>query len=105
MARYIDADELKKELKWEVMFDYDADYQYVTKYDIDNTPTADVAEVKHGRWIEKPYEFDFGGVKTYSSVTDTVCSVCGESAIEYMETPWCPWCGAKMDEVCENESR
>ena len=93
MSRYIDADELEKELKWEVMFDYDADYQYVTKYDIDNTPTADVAEVKRGRWIDP------------EDITCYKCSVCGKYAIqEYgLNAPifwhYCPNCGAKMDEV------
>ena len=84
MSRYIDADELKKELKWEVMFDYDADYRYVTEYDIDNTPTADVAEIKQGRWVS------IGNTKL------AACK-CGFFTDRYSTYNFCPNCGAKMD--------
>ena len=54
------------------------------------TPTADVAPVVHGRWIEKEkYTF---GIMYY-------CSLC-ENRILDTGHPWhyCPNCGAKMDE-------
>ena len=54
------------------------------------TPTADVAPVVHGRWIEKEkYTF---GIMYY-------CSLC-ENRILDNGNPWhyCPNCGAKMDE-------
>lgn len=44
-------------------------------------------EVKHGRWINGK------------------CSVCGEHALcwlmssGYCSSPYCPWCGARMNEV------
>lgn len=50
-------------------------------------PTID--PVKHGRWVEHAWEWH-------------KCSVCGETApsddmvYEYL-TPYCPYCGAKMD--------
>lgn len=55
------------------------------EYLLENTTTADVAPVRHGRW-----DCDMGGVW---------CSVCGE----YSEGEWdyCPYCGAKMDEEAE----
>ena len=104
MSRYIDADRMKNGI-----MQYADVYGHiscgVTSFNILveqlTKDTADVQEVKHGRWIEKPFEFRCWGITTYSSVTDTVCSVCGESAIEYAESPYCPWCGAKMDEVEE----
>ncbi len=62
---------------------------------INNQPTADVAEVKHGRW-------DASG--RYKFVDETLairCSECGCSlhSEEYQKYHWnyCPNCGAKMD--------
>lgn len=48
-----------------------------------DTPTADVAEVKHGEWISN----EFGGVY--------ICSECGRKETTNTE-PYCH-CGAKMD--------
>lgn len=52
---------------------------------IKNQPTADVQEVKHGKWIE-----DDNGVQT--------CSECGEEH-EWQDyrASYCEDCGAKMD--------
>lgn len=50
---------------------------------IKNLPAADVQEVKHGQWI------DDGCL--------TCCSVCGQHSIMDFETPYCQWCGVKMD--------
>lgn len=55
---------------------------------------ADVVEVKHGYWIDKPT----GRYLHYGSW----CSVCGnKSGIGGIESnrhkPYCPNCGAKMD--------
>lgn len=114
MSRYIDAEYLMKRYKatCDIVCQYTKKQRYTMCIScgigsaievLEDFPTADVAEVRHGRWIEKPFEFRCGGITTYSSVTDTVCSVCGESAIEYAESPYCPWCGAKMDEENEDE--
>ena len=68
---------------------------------IDNAPTADVAKVRHGRWICK-YDPKYG-------VTYITCSRCidirsiegcyegtnGESRFD--QENYCPHCGAKMD--------
>ena len=53
------------------------------------TPTADVAPVVHGRWIEKE-KYTFGIMYD--------CSLC-ENRILDNGHPWnyCPNCGAKMD--------
>lgn len=50
-----------------------------------SVPPADVAEVKHGKWIK-----DEGGF--------VICSNCGEEHCwgEY-KAPYCNQCGAKMD--------
>ena len=58
-------------------------------------PTADVAPVVHGRWIEKE-KYSFGIMYD--------CSLC-ENRILDTGHPWhyCPNCGAKMDEPVEED--
>jgi hypothetical protein len=52
-------------------------------------PTADVVEVKHGRWIERPY--------LMLSATK-FCSLCdSDYKMPYKNYNYCPNCGAKMD--------
>ena len=66
-------------------------------------PAADVAPVRHGRWIkspECPEQYD-------------ICSVCGKNdkhrcrgdadhpALESIP-PFCKWCGAKLDKEDQN---
>lgn len=51
-----------------------------------NAPTADVAEVKYGEWVHREYV--------------SHCSECGfETRLENI-TPYCPNCGARMED-CE----
>lgn len=55
---------------------------------IENTPTADVAEVKHGVW-----NLYFDGKELMCSVCKaTFWDECGNGGTNY-----CPNCGAKMD--------
>jgi hypothetical protein len=51
-------------------------------------PTADVVEVKHGKWI-----WTENGEADYEQFW--VCSVCKEKS--YIKTKFCSDCGAKMD--------
>lgn len=53
-------------------------------------PIADIEEVKHGHWIFRPASNRMVDDDCY------VCSSCGQSS--YDETPYCPECGAKLDE-------
>ncbi len=64
----------------------------------DAVPAADVQEVRHGHW--EPIS---RGEVGYSA-GDFRCTVCGKPNKCYSMTPYCPNCGAKMDEVnkCEN---
>ena len=63
---------------------------------INDFPAADVAEVKHGKWIEEEDGYDH---VFYS------CSVCGAGICTIDETPieygwkYCPECGSKMEEL------
>lgn len=60
--------------------------QVVDVGDIIDAPTID--PVKHGKWIKQ------------NPMVDTEeCSECGYNILgEEFETPFCPWCGSKMDE-------
>ena len=94
MARYIDVDLLKEEIK---------DARCIMKplymitdevYDvIESQPTADVEEVKHGEWFLLD---DCANEGVY-------CSVCHKKvykkdyANQKLKSPRCPNCGAKMD--------
>jgi hypothetical protein len=55
---------------------------------IEKSPAADVVEVRHGEWIEKPYLLG----------TTRYCSRCGENyGMPHGIYNYCPHCGAKMD--------
>ena len=97
--KFINADDLVAELRDDLaqdcnryMYWYqkeERDSKYIFAIDrIEEAPTADVAEVVHGRWTEAE---DGDGA---------VCSVCGEDFCNiYLEVErflYCPNCGAKM---------
>lgn len=87
MARYIDANLLKAEFTGNFTKAYAVS---LIKSIIDQQPTADVQEVKHGHWTFR-YEGTYKRSKCY-------CSVCGKSngiAGRNQMRPYCPWCGAK----------
>ena len=56
---------------------------------VEEMPTADVAPVVHGRWIEQE-KYTFGVMYD--------CSICGDRILDNGH-PWnyCPNCGARMD--------
>lgn len=91
MARYIDADELTEEIKSlkislggkDILSDRVK--ESILRI-IDEQPTADVVEVKHGEWERKIKNGRPRGLK---------CSLCGRN-IHFHEN-YCPECGAKMD--------
>ena len=60
---------------------------------IGKTQAADVAPVRHGRWIEKD-KYTFG--------TFYDCSICDNRILDNGHSwNYCPNCGARMDEVIE----
>ena len=76
----------------------DAHYQSWYAEKINEIPAAEVAPVRHGRWIMK---------KTSAGASYTVCSYCNAS-VKYNDeygtvimnlngANYCPNCGAKMD--------
>ena len=68
-------------------------------------PAADVVEVLHGRWrFGKDLPDSFGSMS--KNKYHLYCSECRNQAFNNstdndcdfdMDTPFCPWCGAKMD--------
>ena len=63
------------------------------------TPTADVAEVRHGSWIYEP--------PTATLHASWRCSACElhfwQHILETNRFAYCPYCGAKMDGKGEGE--
>lgn len=70
-----------------------------------NIPAADVVEVRHGRWtFGKDLPDSFGSMN--KNKYHLYCSECRHQAFNKSadndcdfdeDTPFCPWCGAKMD--------
>ncbi len=111
MARYIDVDKLLKDVKnatpmnWtnsEAEIQAQLDWKCFTAL-TKGQPTADVAEVKHGRWIrnecniEKMKEFHKKGIALSMSEKSIfyTCSCCGSWGT--LTQKHCSECGAKMD--------
>ena len=68
-------------------------YPYGVEFLLANIPTADVAEVRHGRWVV------YGG--------GVFCSNCGvalkKGKIEPIGFHFCPNCGTRMDKEADHE--
>ena len=108
MARYIDADALIREFsggeELKSISESIADERFIMA--INNVPTADVAEVKHGEWEVCSDEYEI-------CASEFVCSVCKESfcsselsdAEFILMMKYCPNCGAKMFKLTESECK
>jgi hypothetical protein len=57
--------------------------------DLDEEPTADIQEIKHGKWVPHNVIIRSMNAKNYD------CSECGEATSRC--TPYCPYCGSRMD--------
>lgn len=70
---------------------------------ISQTPAADVAEVRHGRWIGIEYDGYADGFPVYDLWE---CSECGEEVKGEdvpVSHPWCHSCGARMDKEADHD--
>ena len=97
MSRYIDADKIP----FVVGQTPPSELDYVRRYVIDNMPTADVVEVKHGRWVDgKRMSFD-GTFHWFRQCSE--CLYEREDDTPEKDTNYCPNCGSLMDLGEENE--
>ena len=85
--------------------DYYLLMQKIARHCVDGKPAADVAPVRHGRWIEDERTYPGPGLK------NNLCSVCGEIAGSWKEGlepgrkwAYCPNCGARMGKEDEHEA-
>ena len=89
MAEYIDREALL------VAFSL-ADYPWTDFEDawemVRNAPSADVAEVKHGKWDFPIFTDNEDGLDPRVK-----CSVCGGVEAAFARWKYCPNCGARMD--------
>ena len=99
MADYIDREKAEKIIQSITIVDVtSAAYAEAVLFIIRNIPSADVAPVVHGRWIDPHWR---------NSNSCANCSVCGGEAYhhDFMGVQkyykFCPKCGAKMDEEKE----
>lgn len=95
MARYIDADKIDYTVTVVGRDEYAGCRAVAFESDIDDMPTADVAEVRHGRWEEHDRYICNSDDKPVAKIgTIYICSECGRQ--EYQMESYCH-CGAKMD--------
>ena len=70
----------------------------LAEFDADDIPAADVVHGVHGKWETDKEDIEWG-----NSMKKKYCSVCGKrpwydrTDREFVLTPFCPNCGAKMD--------
>ena len=81
------------------------DRYFNVKFEIENFPNADVAPVRHGRWIPLTECANEG---VYCSICKKKVwksdyAQCSKKSRNKLESNYCPNCGAKMDEK-ENDN-
>ena len=96
MPKYIDADRFKQFLEGEEdgvwCEEICDDCIFELEYRIDHFPSADVAPVMHGKWIETDEIPNIESDRIYR------CSVCGyaDEHSPSADVPFCWHCGARM---------
>lgn len=102
MSRYIDADELLRELKRQYMFLFGTEeIPNGIGMLIENFPTADVRENVHGEWIVKDESYwrshNSGDIQVNKA--GLYCSECDKRLAKTQKyRNYCPNCGAMMSE-------
>lgn len=101
MKEYIERAALKRELAPYEENDFSQQINVILAI-VDAQPTADVAEVRHGRWIGIEYDGYADGFPVYDLWE---CSECGEEVRgdDVPSThPWCHSCGARMGKEADH---
>ena len=104
MSRYIDADELKKEVEYSMernphesgnlRSNHRVEHKHFMRL-ICSQPTADVEPVRHAHWIGTEYD---GFADGNPVCNKWECSDCGNEISTENPPTYCCDCGAKMDE-------
>ena len=100
MAEYIEREALYEKAYWhgehpDVGNPFPDGVDAIDIEDVDAIPAADVAPVRHGRWIEYQ-KYTFGVMYD--------CSICDDRILDNGHSwNYCPNCGAKMDGGNEGE--
>ena len=99
MPRYIDAEPLKSDIKpvqriinKNTSVGIGPPNIEDIKRIIDNQPTADVQEIRHGKWIKERFDSESG--EFYHT-----CANCNMELVETYSDNYCANCGAIMDQV------
>ena len=91
MSRYIDAEKFTDSIfEWDMTIE---DLYYSLCKLVDDVPTADVQEVKHGYWIPERDPDENNRIQCFH------CSVCDDDFHyigAFVATKYCPNCGARM---------
>ena len=93
MAEYIEREAIIQAAE------YDSNFNLVVPVkSIQRFPAADVAPVRHGRWIDAYPDIEPNPMFMYG-----ICSECGfkQGISKYLK--YCPDCGCRMDGVLVNE--
>ena len=104
MAEYIDRQAFEKALTIASSCGKDKDRRVWAKSIciLHDMPNADVAPVRHGRWIERDYLFPDPYYTCSACGEDIYMEETGDPALDLFTYTYCPHCGAKMDErVCD----
>ena len=83
------ADVVSKDLYEQIKWERDAALAQLKEYGVSLGEKADVVEVRHGRWEERPVNVD-------TPTTDLFCSECNFASYHWRYN-YCPICGAIMD--------
>lgn len=100
MAEYIERETIKAKM---IHYGFKSPDMTVTEFVEDELPAADVAPVRHGRWVHSRYE-------NCSEQFEIVkCSFCGHEAyaMAFYVIGWnyCPNCGARMTEDIDEQKK
>ena len=93
MKEYIERAALKRELAPYEENDFSQQMDVILTI-VDAQPAADVAPVRHGRWIV----FDSENPESKE------CTACGYLFSRIHPSNYCPYCGARMDKEDEHEA-
>lgn len=100
MSRYIDAHKLQEENKKAEFYAYAPEICEAVDAMIKNQSTADMQEVRHGRWRGYTstafHGMDKIGNPIYRDVNVWTCSECYRKTV--IKENFCPNCGARMEE-------